>query len=305
MFFWEGVCVVSNQCCRRDLAALERPGRLRTGRARRPPSVCFPPSPATVSYASETSHFGSSSPTLHHTPSQNTHKYVYLFAWDVLLPTNLNYTTQLCKFIHFKLSKQLCHSVSQCQLYLNSPQEISSEYLSKRVSNTVTSGNLPFTSNTVRTLRSRYISSHNEGFCLSRVFPVGCGRWWCHSETELWLNPVRSVIKGAEPTDWVECHTQHSLRPQTYTFCPACTFWRDEESVDFVLLDSFANACQMCLHQSTSIFINSAELVLIWEKCDYITAPQSIKSHIQYCSKVWGFYVLERSFLCLLGMHLL
>ncbi len=123
-----GVCVFSNQCCRRDRAAPEHPGHLRTGRARHPPSVCFLPSPATVSYASETSHFGSSSPTLHHTPLQNTHKHVYLFAWDVLLHFNLNYTTQLCKFIHFKLSKQHCHSVSQCQLYLNSPQEISSEW---------------------------------------------------------------------------------------------------------------------------------------------------------------------------------
>lgn len=121
------------------------------------------------------------------------------------------------------LSKQRCHSVSQCQLYLNYPQEISSEYLSERVPNTVMP-NLPFTiaqtSNTVRTLRSRYISSHNEGFCLSRVFPIGSVCWWCHRETELWLNPVKSVIKGAEPTD------------THYTFCPACTFWWD-----FVLLD--------------------------------------------------------------------
>lgn len=102
MFLWGVfwcVCVVSNQCCRRDQAALGRPGRLHTGMALHPPSVCFPPSPTTASYASETSHFGSSSPTLHHTPLQNTHKHVYLFAWDVLLPSNLNYTTQLCKFM--------------------------------------------------------------------------------------------------------------------------------------------------------------------------------------------------------------
>lgn len=102
MFLWGVfwcVCVASNQCCRRDQAALGRPGRLHTGMALHPPSVCFPPSPATASYASETSHFGSSSPTLHHTPLQNTHKHVYLFAWDVLLPSNLNYTTQLSKFM--------------------------------------------------------------------------------------------------------------------------------------------------------------------------------------------------------------
>ncbi len=171
-----GVCVFSNQCCRRDRAAPEHPGHLRTGRARRPPSVCFLPSPATVSYASETSHFGSSSPTLHHTPVQNTHKHVYLFAWDVLLHFNLNYTTQLCKFILFS-----CQN-STATLYLSASSTWTPHKrfrVSERVPNTVMPGNLPFTvtqtSNTIRTLCSRYISSHNEGFCLSRVFPIGRG----------------------------------------------------------------------------------------------------------------------------------
>jgi len=143
--FW-CVCVVSNQCCRRDQAALGRPGRLHTGMARLPPSVCFPPSPATASYASETSHFGSSSPTLHHTPLQNTHKHVDLFAWDVLHPLSPNYTTQLCKFVYFlTLSKQDWHSAFQRQFCLNSPHEISSQYQSKRVPYTVMPGNLTFT----------------------------------------------------------------------------------------------------------------------------------------------------------------
>lgn len=187
--------------------------------ARRPPSVCFPPSPATASYASETSHFVSSSPTLHHTPLQNTHKHVDLFAWDVLLHSKLNYTAQLCKF---KLSKQGWHSAFQRQFYLTSPQEISSGYQSERVPYTVMPGNPTFTvtqtSNSTRTLRRRYISSHNEGFCRSRVFPIGCGRWWSHRETDSGLIQWGQWLKVQSPqTGWSATHNTHSRKLSAQT----------------------------------------------------------------------------------------
>lgn len=82
----------------------------------------------------------------------------------------------------------------------------------------------------------------------------------------LWFNPV---IKGAEPTDWVECHTQHTGHPQPYAFCPACTFgvMGNQMILHFWI---FLPKHVKCVTLSTSILIhlfqrNGDEL----EKCAY------------------------------------
>lgn len=124
------------------------------------------------------------------------------------------------------LSKLGWHSAFQRQFYLNSPQEISSEYQSERVPCTVMPGNLTFTvtqtSNTTRTLRSRYISSHNEGFCLSRVFPIGCGRWWSHRETDSGLIQWGQWLKVQSPqTGWSATHNTHVAHGRKLSAQPA------------------------------------------------------------------------------------
>lgn len=112
-------------------------------------------------------------------------------------------------------------------------------------------GNLPFTiaqtSNTVRTLRRRYIFIPQWGLLSEQVFPY---RLWPLMEprrNRLWFNPV---IKGAEPTDWVECHTQHTGRPQPYAFCPACTFGEMGNQMIlcfWILLPKHVKCVSLCL----------------------------------------------------------